>query len=128
MKMLWLVSLLFAITGLGVPAPPGTTQSTIDPGSPCSITDDSPSPTIKCRLADLAYPCRTLETMVRACSFDVFGPSPIVGAATEAAPHQAVETPLDSVTQDRTPCSAACIARHFPGQTPPAPETAEDRL
>jgi hypothetical protein len=129
MKMLRLASLLFAITSLGVLAPLRSMQSTIDSSTCSSIIDDSPSPAIKCPQADLVSRCRTERTTIRTCSSEVFGPHPIAGVAMVAAHKQAVETPLNSSTEDhRTPCLAVYAARHIRERTPAAPATAEDKL
>jgi hypothetical protein len=69
MKMLRLVPLLFAITGLGVLAPAVRAQSTVDSSTSASITGGSRSPTIKHPQPDLVYRCPTEKAKLRTYFF-----------------------------------------------------------
>jgi len=75
MKMLQLVSLALAMTGLGVLAPAEKAQSIVDfHTSSSSLADASPAPAIRYPPPDLAYK-RTMEkTKLRTYLFDAFGP------------------------------------------------------
>jgi hypothetical protein len=128
MKMLRLVPLLFAITGLGVLAPAVRAQSTVDSSTSASITGDSRSPTIKHPQPDLVYRCPTEKAKLRTYFFDVFSPYPIAGVAMVAALNQAEGTPLNSSMENSTPYLTYFFVRHFRERKPPAPRTAEDKL
>ena len=93
MKMLRIVSLLAAITGLGILAPLDRAQSSIVPGTSSSIVGESPSPTTKPPLVNPAYKSPTERTRLRTYFFDAFGPYPIAGAALLAAVNQSEKNP-----------------------------------
>ena len=93
MKMLRVVSLLAAITGLGVLAPLDRAQSSVVAGTSSSLTGDSPTPTSIPPLVDPAYRKPTAKMKLRTYLFDAFGPYPIAGAAFIAGVNQAEGTP-----------------------------------
>ena len=93
MKMLRVVSLLAAITGLGILAPLDRAQLSGAPGTSSSFVAESPFPRAKLPLVDPAYKSPTEKTRLRTYFFDAFGPYPIAGAALIAAVNQSEKTP-----------------------------------
>jgi hypothetical protein len=96
MKMLRLVSLALAVTGLGVLAPVEKAQSFVDSRTSSSSIADAPpapAPAIKYPQPDLVYKRTTEKTKLRTYLFDAFGPYPIAGAAIIAGVNQSENTP-----------------------------------
>ncbi|HEY6267114.1 MAG TPA: hypothetical protein VIX11_02360 [Candidatus Acidoferrum sp.] len=93
MSKLGVVSLLAAITGLGILAPLDRAQSSIAPGTSSPIVAESPSTTPDHALVDPSYKSPTEKTRLRTYFFDAFGPYPIAGAALIAAVNQGEKTP-----------------------------------
>jgi len=92
MKVFRFVASLVAITGWGILAPAGTSQSIVD----STATTSSPA-SASARLAPAPPPfvySRPTEKMkLRTYAFDAYGPYPIVGAALIAAVNQREKTP-----------------------------------
>jgi hypothetical protein len=93
MKMHRMVSLLAAITGLGILAPLDLAQSSVALDTPSSLAGESPTPAMKPALVDPAYRSPTEKMKLRTYLFDAFGPYPIAGAALVAAVNQSEKTP-----------------------------------
>jgi len=91
--MLRVVSLLAAIAGLGILAPPDRAQLSVALGTSSSITGDSPIPAAKPPLVDPVYRKPAGKMKLRTYLFDAFGPYPIAGAAFIAAVNQSERTP-----------------------------------
>src|SRR6266436_844583 len=81
MKPSMFITLLFAITSLGVLPPHGSAQSTVEARASSSIADDSAPPIIRHAQPDPAYKRPTEKMRLQTYLFDAFGPYPIVGAA-----------------------------------------------
>jgi hypothetical protein len=94
MKMFRVVSVSIAIAGLGMLAPVGTAQSSVDTvsSSISSSTDSSSAATTRPPL-DLTYRRPTDKTKLRNYLFDTFGPYAIVGSGILGAINQADKTP-----------------------------------
>ena len=93
MKLPRFVTLLFAITSLGVFPPHGNAQSTVEARISSPVADDSATPTIKHVLPEPVYKRPTEKMRLRTYLFDAFGPYPIVGAALIAGVNQYEGTP-----------------------------------
>ena len=93
MKMLRFVAFLLALTCLGILAPIGGAQSTVDSRVSSSVTDTSASETPKSPVPVFVYSRPTEKMKIRTYVFDAFGPYPIVGAAFIAAVNQKERTP-----------------------------------
>src|SRR6476661_50314 len=93
MKVPRFVTLLFAITSLGVLPPHGSAQSTVEAGASSPVADDSTLPTIKHVQPDPAYRRPTEKMRLRTYLFDAFGPYPILGSALVAGVNQFENTP-----------------------------------
>jgi hypothetical protein len=93
MKMLGIVSLLAAITGLGVLAPLDRAQSSVATGTSSSIAGASAAPSTTPPPLDPVYQKPTGKIKLRTYLFDAFGPYPIAGAALIAAVNQSERTP-----------------------------------
>jgi hypothetical protein len=93
MKMLRFVAFLLALTCLGILAPIGRAQSTVDSRVSSSVTDTSASETPKPPVPVFVYSRPTEKMKIRTYVFDAFGPYPIVGAAFIAAVNQKESTP-----------------------------------
>jgi hypothetical protein len=87
------ITLLFAITGLGVLTPHGSAQSTVEARASSPVADDSALPTIKLVQPDPAYQRPTEKMRLRTYLFDAFGPYPILGSALIAGVNQYEGTP-----------------------------------
>jgi len=95
MKPSRFITLLFAITGLGILTPLGTAQTTVASNTSSSTADDSALPTIKHVQPDPVYKRPTEKMRLRTYLFDAFGPYPIVGAALIAGVNQYEGTPRE---------------------------------
>jgi len=93
MKLPRFVTLLFAITSLGVFLPHARAQSTVEARISSPIVDDSATPTIKHVQPEPVYKRPTEKMRLRTYLFDAFGPYPIVGAALIAGVNQYEGTP-----------------------------------
>jgi hypothetical protein len=93
MSNLRVVSLLAAITSLGILAPLARAQSNIAPGTSSPIVAESPAAAPDRPLVDPIYRSPTEKTRLRTYFFDAFGPYPIAGAALIAAVNQSERTP-----------------------------------
>jgi hypothetical protein len=93
MKMYRFAISWLALTCLGILAPIGRAQSTVDSRVSSSVTDSSASETTKPPPPVFVYSRPTEKMKIRTYVFDAFGPYPIVGAAFIAAVNQKESTP-----------------------------------
>ena len=93
MKLPRFITLLFAITSLGVLPPHGSAQSTVEALATSPAADDSALPAIKHVQPDPAYNRPTEKMRLRTYLFDAFGPYPILGSALVAGFNQSENTP-----------------------------------
>jgi hypothetical protein len=91
-RLLRFVSLLFAITGLGVLATSNKAQSPAGSGT-SAFAENSPSLTINHPQVDLTYRRPTEKMKLRTYLLEAFGPIPIAGSAIIAAGNQYEGTP-----------------------------------
>ena len=93
MKLPSFVTLLFAVTSLGVLPPHGNAQSTVEARASSPVADDPALTTIKHVQPDPVYKRPTEKMRLRTYLFDAFGPYPIVGAGLIAGVNQYEGTP-----------------------------------
>jgi hypothetical protein len=93
MKMFRYVAFLLPLTGLGILAPAGKAQATVDSSDAASEADAGASSTVKHAEPLFVYSRPTEKMKLRTYLFDAYGPYPIVGAAFIAGVNQAERTP-----------------------------------
>jgi hypothetical protein len=95
MKALCLIPFLLASACVGILAPLGATQSTLDTTATAStsVADTAFSSSIKNRPPTFVYQRPTEKIKLRNYFFDAFGPYPIAGAAIVASVNQEQRTP-----------------------------------